>query len=221
MCARDPNDAARARAKELDRQKHHTFANKKVGFFNKETTWDKNRKFITGMGLSRDYSDIASSIEVARGKGFASKEILAKKFYGSKSVNEGGRSRNYKKSALTAYLVGQSQIDSQLAKMYGIGQATALQGVKRQTAARLAKNRSRLGLPNTFGPATAMPPKGDTTMANLGIGLTLASIAFPFMAPKSMLTSGALNATGTAVASGLAAGGSMLTSMGSQPYWES
>ena len=61
-----------------------------------------------------------------------------------------------------------------------------------------------------------MPPKGDTTMANLGLGLTAASIAFPFMAPASMAAK-----TVTAVSAGLGAGGSTLYGMGSQPYWES
>ena len=216
MCARDPNAGARARAKEVDRQKQHTFASRKVGYFNKELTWDKNRKFITGMGLSRDYSDIATTLDVARGKTLAASEDLARKFYASQVVDEGGKSRSYGRSAkMVNYLSKQAQLDSQLAKMYGVGQATAHTSVRRQSAARLAKNRANLGLPPQFGPATMMPPKGDTTMANLGIGLTLASVAFPFMAPASMVASG----TASAVAGGLGNAGSMLYSSGMQPTY--
>jgi hypothetical protein len=225
VCAGDPNAGARAQAKERWRDRVFTYKSNSIGFFNKETTWDKNRKFITGMGLSRDLSDVASAIYTARGKGLYASQELSKKFYTSQAVDEGGRARNYKQGALTKFLAGQAQVDMQLARMMGIGKATAYTGIKRLTANRLAKNRANLGLPPTFGPAVMMPPKGDTTMANLGLGLTAASIAFPFMAPALgstfATTTGALTATGTAVAGGLAAGGSALYGMGSQPYWES
>ena len=161
MCA-DPNAGARAAAKEKQKERLYQFKADGIQYYNKEATWDKNRKFITGMGYSRDYSDIMSALDTARGKTLAAKEDIARDYFGKQYVDEGTGSRTAgRANRMAKYWAKQSDLDAKLYDLYGAEETRALVGLNRMTKSRLDKNRSNLGLPPTFGPPTHMP-KRDT-----------------------------------------------------------
>ena len=161
MCA-DPNAGARAAAKEKQKERLYQFKADGIQYYNKEATWDKNRKFITGMGYSRDYSDIMSTLDTARGKTLAAKEDIARDYFGKQYVDEGTGSRTAgRANRMAKYWAKQSDLDAKLYDLYGAEETRALVGLNRMTKSRLDKNRSNLGLPPTFGPPTHMP-KRDT-----------------------------------------------------------
>jgi len=177
VCA-DPNAGARAAAAEKQKERVYQFRADSIQHWNKETNWDKNRKFITGTGYSRDYSDIMSKIETVRGKTLAAKEDLARDYFSKQYVDEGLGSRTAgRANRMASYWAKQSDLDSQLHKIYGEGQHKALVGLDRQTKSRLEKNRSQLGMPPQFGMPTSMPPR-DTAGQMLNavqMGLSIAA----------------------------------------------
>ena len=164
MCA-DPNAGARAAAREKQKERLYQFKADGIQYYNKETTWDKNRKFITGMGYSRDYSDIMSALDTARGKTLAAKEDIARDYFGKQYVDEGTGSRTAgRANRMAKYWAKQSDLDAKLYDLYGVEETRALVGLNRMTKSRLDKNRSNLGLPPTFGPPTHMPPRDTMGM---------------------------------------------------------
>ena len=164
MCA-DPNAGARAAAKEKQKERLYQFKADGIQYYNKEATWDKNRKFITGMGYSRDYSDIMSALDTARGKTLAAKEDIARDYFGKQYVDEGTGSRTAgRANRMAKYWAKQSDLDAKLYDLYGVEETRALVGLNRMTTSRLDKNRSNLGLPPTFGPPTNMPPRDTMGM---------------------------------------------------------
>ena len=179
VCA-DPNAGARAAAKEKQKERLYQFKADGIQYYNKEATWDKNRKFITGMGYSRDYSDIMSTLDTARGKTLAAKEDIARDYFGKQYVDEGTGSRTAgRANRMAKYWAKQSDLDAKLYDLYGAEETRALVGLNRMTKSRLDKNRSNLGLPPTFGPPTHMP-KRDTMgmfMNAASFGLQIASVA--------------------------------------------
>tara|TARA_R100000234_G_C5000467_1_gene180113 strand:- start:1848 stop:2615 length:768 start_codon:yes stop_codon:yes gene_type:complete len=180
VCA-DPNAGARAAAREKQKERLYQFKADGIQYYNKEATWDKNRKFITGMGYSRDYSDIMSALDTARGKTLAAKEDIARDYFGKQYVDEGTGSRTAgRANRMAKYWAKQSDLDAKLYDLYGVEETRALVGLNRMTTSRLDKNRSNLGLPPTFGPPTHMPPR-DTMgmfMNAASFGLSVIS-AFP------------------------------------------
>tara|TARA_R100000458_G_scaffold18040_1_gene15656 strand:- start:1278 stop:2045 length:768 start_codon:yes stop_codon:yes gene_type:complete len=182
VCARDPNAGVRAAAEEKQRERLYQFKADGIQYHNKETTWDKNRKFITGTGYSREYSDIMSTLDTARGKTLAAKEDIARDYFSKQYTDEGGRSRAAgRANRMASYWAKQSDLDAQLNKLYGIGQHKAVLGLKRKTASRLQKNREALGMPPKFGMPTSMPPR-DTT------GQLLNTVQFALSTAASIAT---------------------------------
>ena len=164
MCA-DPNAGARAAAKEKQKERLYQFKADGIQYYNKEATWDKNRKFITGMGYSRDYSDIMSALDTARGKTLAAKEDIARDYFSKQYIDEGTGSRTAgRANRMAKYWAKQSDLDAKLYDLYGVEETRALVGLNRMTTSRLDKNRSNLGLPPTFGPPTNMPPRDTMGM---------------------------------------------------------
>ena len=177
VCA-DPNAGARAAAKEKQKERLYQFKADGIQYYNKETNWDKNRKFISGTGYSREYSDIINKLDTARGKTLAAKEDIARDYFSKQYVDEGGGARTAgRANRMASYWAKQSDLDAQLNKLYGEGQARAFVGLGRQTQHRLSANREKLGLPPQFGMPTQMPPR-DTMgqMMNAAqFGLQIAS----------------------------------------------
>jgi hypothetical protein len=172
VCA-DPNAGARAAAREKQKERVYQFKADGIQWYNKEATWDKNRKFITGMGYSRDYSDIMSALDTARGKSLAMKEAIAMDYFSKKYVDEGTGSRTAgRANRMAKYWAKQSDLDAKLYDLYGAEETRALVGLNRMTTSRLEKNDANKGLPPQFGPPTAMP-KRDT----LGMFMNAASFA--------------------------------------------
>ena len=164
VCA-DPNAGARAAAKEKQKERLYQFKADGIQYYNKEATWDKNRKFITGMGYSRDYSDIMSALDTARGKTLAAKEDIARDYFSKQYIDEGTGSRTAgRANRMAKYWAKQSDLDAKLYDLYGVEETRALVGLNRMTTSRLDKNRSNLGLPPTFGPPTNMPPRDTMGM---------------------------------------------------------
>ena len=184
MCAPDPNSGARAAAEEKQKERLYQFKADGIQYHNKEVNFVKNRKFIAGTGYSRDYSDIMNKLDTARGKTLAAKENIAREYFAKQYVDEGGGARTAgRANRMASYWAKQSELDSQIHKLYGQGQARAMTGLERQTKHRLTSNRERLGLPPQFGMPTMMPPR-DTTgqminsmMMGLQVAGSIASIA--------------------------------------------
>jgi hypothetical protein len=178
VCAPDPNAGARAAAEEKQKERLYQFKADGIQYYNKETTYEKNRKFITGTGYSREYSDIMSTLDTARGKSLAAKEDIARDYFSQQYVDEGGGARTAgKANRMASYWAKQSELDSQLEKLYGVGKSRALVGLGRSTRSKLKSNRQSLGLPPVFGMPTQMPPR-DTTgqmLNTIQTGLSMAA----------------------------------------------
>ena len=178
MCAPDPNAGARAAAEEKQKERLYQFKADGIQYYNKETTYEKNRKFITGTGYSREYSDIMSTLDTARGKTLAAKEDIARDYFSKQYVDEGVGSRTAgRANRMASYWAKQSDLDAQLHKIYGEGQHKALVGLDRQTKSRLQKNRSQLGMPPQFGMPTSMPGRdtGGMLLNAVQTGLSMAA----------------------------------------------
>ena len=181
MC-RDRNAAERRRAQQLKRQKDAVFAQKKLQFFNKETSFAraKNRNI---MGYSRDISDAKVRALYTAGKGRKAKETAAKRFFGSKAKGialQGGRSRTAGRNAYLKYLNTAAKVDSVMETTFGRNMAYAQQGATRRFLNQNAKARQKLGIPASYGASVMMPPRdrlgGALDMAQQGL-----AIAAPFI----------------------------------------
>jgi hypothetical protein len=76
----DANAGARAAAREKARQKDAVFAQEKLKFFNKETSFSRtlNRNVI---GYSRDFSDAYVQALYTQGKGRKRKEDIVRAYF--------------------------------------------------------------------------------------------------------------------------------------------
>ena len=186
----DPNAGAREAARQKNNQKIYSYKSNAIKYWNTETTFAKNSKFITGMGYSRDLSDLQVQFDAAKGKVFQGKEALARQDFSSSYVDEGGGSRLAGRAKRMAnYFAKTKELDNSLSKLYGQGEATMLTNLERRQTSMLQKNKSQLGLPPEFGPPTMMPPKdtGGMILSGVQTGLSIAG---------SMYGLGAFGATG-------------------------
>ena len=88
MCV-DANAGARRAAKQRAREKDAIFAQKKLPFFNKETSLQRaqNRNVV---GYSRDLSDAYVRAIYTQGKGRLRNQQLVADYFGKKKIDEGG-----------------------------------------------------------------------------------------------------------------------------------
>ena len=174
MCA-DANAAARRAAKQRNREKHANFNQKKLQFFNKETSLAraKNRNVV---GYSRDLSDAYGSAIYTQGKGRLRNQELAAQYFSKKKVDEGGRSRTYGRKQYQTLLRKQSEIEGVTRNMFGRNMAYAQEGARRKFLAAEAGARQKLGIPAAFGAPVMMPPTDRLTGA-LSIGSQVVGIA--------------------------------------------
>ena len=174
MCA-DANAAARSAAKQRNREKHANFNQKKLQFFNKETSLAraKNRNVV---GYSRDLSDAYVRAIYTQGKGRLRNQELAAQYFSKKKVDEGGRSRTYGRKQYQTLLRKQSEIEGVTRNMFGRNMAYAQEGARRKFLAAEAGARQKLGIPAAFGAPVMMPPTDRLTGA-LSIGSQVVGIA--------------------------------------------
>ena len=180
VCA-DPNAGARAAAKHRHQEKVYNYKANAAKYFNREVDYAAKKKFIQGIGESRQLSDIRQAVMQRRGAGLSAKEKAAKSYAASQYVNEGGGARSAGRNQYLALLDAEKQIDSGIAKLAGRGQAIALEGQRRKTALKLAENTKQLGMTPQFGSPVMMPGKdtGAMFMGALSTGLSIASMFIP------------------------------------------
>ena len=178
MCI-DANAGARRAARQRNREKHANFNQRKLQFFNKETSLAraKNRNVI---GYSRDLSDAYVRAIYTQGKGRLRNQELVAQYFGKKKIDEGGRSRAYGKKQYQGLLRKQAEIQGVTANMFGRNMAYAQEGARRKFQAANAQAREKLGIPAAYGAPIMMPPTDRLTGA-LQLASTAASIATPFI----------------------------------------
>jgi len=170
----DANAGARRAAKQRAREKDSVFAQKKLQFFNKETSLAraKNRNII---GYGRDLSDAYVRAIYTQGKGRLRNQAITAKYFRSKKVNEGGRARKFGRAQYLDLLRQQSQIENINRNNFGRNMAYAQTGATRKFQAANARAREKLGIPAAYGAPVMMPPTDRLTGA-LQLASTAASI---------------------------------------------
>ena len=174
MCV-DANAGARRAAKQRAGQKAAVFAQKKLQFFNKETSLAraKNRNVV---GYSRDLSDAYVRAVYTQGKGRLRNQALVSKYFAGKKVNEGGRGRRFGKAQYRNLLRQQGEIENITANNFGRNLAYARTGATRKFQAANARAREKLGIPAAYGAPVMMPPTDRLTGA-LGIASQVVGMA--------------------------------------------
>ena len=177
MCV-DANAGARAAARQRQREKNAVFEQKRLQFFNKETSLARaqNRNII---GYGRDLSDAYVRAIYAQGKGRLRNQQLVANYFSKKKVDEGGRSRKFGQKGLQNLLRQQTEIQGVVRNMFGRNLAYAQTGATRKFQAANARAREKLGVPAAYGAPVMMPPSDRLTGA-LGIVSTVASIGASF-----------------------------------------
>ena len=173
MCV-DANAGARRAARQRNREKHANFAQKKLQFFNKETSLARaqNRNVL---GYSRDLSDAYVRAIYTQGKGRLRNQQLVANYFGKKRIDEGGRSRKFGKKQRQTLLRSQAEIEGVTRNMFGRNMAYAQEGARRKFQAANAAAREKLGVPPAFGAPVMLPPK-DYFTGFLQLASTAASI---------------------------------------------
>ena len=173
MCI-DANAGARAAARQRAREKDAVFAQKKLQFFNKETSLARaqNRNV---MGYSRDLSDAYVRAIYTQGKGRLRNQKLVANYFGKKRIDEGGRSRTFGKKQYQGLLRSQAEIEGITRNMFGRNMAYAQEGARRKFQAANAGARQALGIPPAFGAPVMLPPT-DYFTGFLQIASSAASI---------------------------------------------
>ena len=181
MCV-DANAGARRAARQRNREKHAIFAQKKLQFFNKETSLAraKNRNVI---GYGRDLSDAYVRAIYTQGKGRLRNQQLVADYFGKKKIDEGGRSRTYGRKQYPGLLRKQAEIQGVTANMFGRNMAYAQEGARRKFMAANAQAREKLGVPAAFGAPVMLPPTDrftgflQTASSIASIGASIATIS--------------------------------------------
>ena len=173
MCV-DANAGARAAAKQRKLEKDAVFEQKRLQFFNKETTFARtlNRNII---GYSRSQADARSRAMQIQGKGRAARQNAVAKYFRTKKVNEGGRSRKFGRAQYQSLLQKEAQIERLVNNAFGQDMAAMQTINQRRFLAANAKARENLGVPAAYGAAVMMPPS-DRLSGALKIASTAASI---------------------------------------------
>ena len=173
MCI-DANAGARAAAKQRAREKEANFKQKVLQFFNKETSLARtlNRNII---GYSRSQADARSRAMQIQGKGRAARQNAVAKYFRTKKVNEGGRSRKYGRAQYQSLLQKEAQIQRAIDNAFSRDLASMQTINQRRFLAANARARESLGVPAAYGAPVMMPPTGRLSGA-LSIASSIAGI---------------------------------------------
>ena len=170
MCI-DANAGARAQAKQQAAQKDAVFAQEKLKFFNKETSFERSldRNII---GFSRDFSDAQVQAIYTQGKGRKQEEDVVRTYFSSKKADEGGRSTRFGLKDYQTLLGKRAEVESIVSNMYGRNMAYAQELGRRKFMTANAQARENLGIPAAYGAPVMLPPTN-----RLGGALSLATTA--------------------------------------------
>jgi hypothetical protein len=170
----DANAGARAAAKQKKLEKDANFEQKRLQFFNKETTFARtlDRNII---GYSRSQADARSRANQIQGKGRAARQNAVAKYFRTKKVNEGGRSRKYGRAQYQSLLQKEAQIQRAVDNAFGRDLAMMQTVNQRRFLAANARARESLGVPAAYGAPVMMPPS-DRLSGALSIASSIASI---------------------------------------------
>ena len=178
MCV-DANAGARAAAKQKKLEKDANFNQKRLQFFNKETTFARTLDRNV-LGFSRSQADARSRAMQVQGKGRAARQNAVAKYFRTKKVNEGGRSRKFGRAQYQSLLQKEAQIERMVNNAFGRDMAAMQTINQRRFLSMNAKARENLGVPASYGAPVMMPPS-DRLSGALGIASQVAGIvaAFP------------------------------------------
>ena len=181
MCV-DANAGARRAARQRQREKNANFEQNRLKYFNKETSLARaqNRNII---GYTRDLSDAYVKAIFAQGKGRLRNQQLVAKYFQSKKIDQGGRSRTFGRKQYQNLLRKQAEIQGIDRANFGRNMAYAQTGITRKFQAMNASAREKLGIPAAYGAPVMMPPTDRLTGA-LSIASSVASIAGLFITPS-------------------------------------
>ena len=174
MCA-DANAGARFAAKQKWLDKNAKYKSEGLKYFNREAGYKKSLQDNV-IGFSRATSDAYSKAVYARGSAMKQTESLMKNYLRKQKVNQGGRSRSFRRSAeLMNLLYAKGALRNKVRNQYGRNQALAYQGNLRKKQSMDAKNRKTLGFTPEYGAPVMMPPS-DRFSTFLNFGLQVGSI---------------------------------------------
>ncbi len=181
MCV-DANAGARRAARQRQREKNANFEQNRLKYFNKETSLSRaqNRNII---GYTRDLSDAYVKAVFAQGKGRLRNQQLVSKYFQSKKIDQGGRSRSFGKKQYQNLLRKQAEIQGIDRANFGRNLAYAQTGITRKFQAMNASAREKLGIPAAYGAPVMLPPT-DRFTGFLNIASSIASIAGAFSDKK-------------------------------------
>ena len=177
MCAPDPNAGRREAARQKNNERINKYYADSIKQWNRETDYKQNLTTIKGIGASRTRSDFDMFALQQQGTGLLAKQEAAKKFYVSRSVDEGGRSNRFGKNKMADYLNKIAAVDRQEYALATVGEATAETGRERRQQAMIDKQNQALGGDPQFGMPT-MDPGRDAAgqmMNSISFGLNVIS----------------------------------------------
>ena len=174
----DANAGARRAARQRQREKNANFEQNRLKYFNKETSLARaqNRNII---GYTRDLSDAYVKAVFAQGKGRLRNQQLVSKYFQSKKIDQGGRSRSFGKKQYQNLLRKQAEIQGIDRANFGRNLAYAQTGITRKFQAMNASAREKLGIPAAYGAPVMLPPT-DRFTGFLSVASSIASIAGAF-----------------------------------------
>ena len=177
MCAPDPNAGRREAARVENNRRHAEFKADSIKQWNKESSFKDNLKLIRGLGRSRDYADFQEFTNQAQGKALLGKENLARQFFQSKSVNEGGKSRRFGGIKAAKYFSKVADIDRKMYALATQGEGKIQTKIQRRQDAMIKREHANLGMGPQFGMPTMMPPKdrAGQLMNSISFGMNVAS----------------------------------------------
>tara|TARA_R100000388_G_scaffold94179_1_gene80583 strand:+ start:23 stop:790 length:768 start_codon:yes stop_codon:yes gene_type:complete len=171
----DANAGQRAAAEQAALTKNAEFEQDRIGFYNKEVSFTKSID-ANILGYSREISDAFARSLNEIGKGRSSLETAARNYFGSLSVDEGGRSRRFGKNNYLKFLQQKGEIEGVIDNVVGRNMAYFQEGARRNLLARNARAREALGVPAAYGQPIMMPPS-DYLSGTLGLVSNVVSIA--------------------------------------------
>ena len=173
MCV-DANAGARAAAKQRKLEKDAIFEQKRLQFFNKETSFARTLERNI-LGYSRSRADVRSRSIQIQGKGRATRQNAVAKYFSTKKVNEGGRARKYGKAQYQSLLQKEAQIQRAIDNAFSRDLASMQTINQRRFLAANARARESLGVPAAYGAPVMMPPT-DRLSGALSIASSIAGI---------------------------------------------
>ncbi len=167
----------------IEKQKKDSrYFSESLKYWNREMSHKRGRERIAG-GLSRAKSDAYVTALYALGRGrreVQSQSVeLAKLTNAAGSVTQSGESvaRGAGRGKVMEILRKQARVESGVRSAFGPQMDGKMTKIHRYQRRALARNKEALGVFPEYGAPVMMPPKGDTTMANIGMMLSIASTA--------------------------------------------